>query len=650
MSGNINMSRNVNGNLSVEDIRRVFHPQGCGGPPMSVSGNVNGNLSGNLAGSKGWCSGLARWWSGLARVFPRSPLWRFWLPLLLALGLLNAALSFYGRWPTPWIEWRWQLAPEIALLVLLLGLVIRLAGRPSGRLIGVLAGLLTLLVLVRYFAVMAPALYGRPVNLVADARYVPDLIPMLLQSAPWPLLLGVPLGLLLLLGVLSLMFLALRGALKQLVLALEARAPGRALTLAAGVILATYLAGLASGRPTIVGAFSRPVTLELADQAVLGYRFMTAEAGTALAPDLPPSDLGGVRGAHVVILFAESYGAATLDQPRLAAALAPARADLAAALVETGRQAVSARVRSPTFAGSSWLAHASLLAGVEVKEQEDYSRLLSQPRETLVHRFARAGYRTLAVMPGLRYDWPDGAFYGYDALLDAQALDYGGPAFGWWRIPDQFTLASLDARELTVTATPTGPRLVVLGTISSHAPFHPPPAYQPDWGRLLGEDPFGTDADPPALAGPTSSLGLSSLGGSTEAAGGLESLISDPAAAYAATLDYLLRVLAGWLRHRADLDLVLVVIGDHQPLAAISGEGANWEVPVHLISARSALFQPFLKAGFVPGLIPAVPAIGGMADLTPLVLRAFRSGAGPQRHAGPEAAGVDGLPVWRPGG
>ena len=658
--------------------------------------------------------------------------------LFAALGLLNLALSFHGRWPTLGVEWRWEVSPEIAILVLALGLA---AGggcwRPSRRLLGLLAAVLTLLVVVRYFAVMAPALYGRPVNLLAEARYLPDLLPMLLQSAPWPLLLGVPMALLLLLG---LIYAVLRWALGRVAGALTAATSRRWLTLGAGASLAIWLAGLASPSLTWGPGFSRPVILELADQVRLAHPALAAgsgvgagnsavaapglgtghepearagaaaAAGAGWSPDLPPSNLGRVRGAHVVILFAESYGATTLDQPRLAAALAPARADLAAALTETGRGAVSARVRSPTFAGSSWLTHASFLAGVEVTEYDDYAALLTQDRETLVRRFARAGYRTLAVMPGLRYTWSDGTFYGFEAVLDAQALDYQGPDFGWWRIPDQFTLARLDDRELggrgeapakgsiAEDATPTGakakdvaakdkvasgttsgggttqvvpvaeggmsgvasdesnmagvrddtprPRFVVVGTISSHAPFHPPPPYQPDWGLVLGPEPFTppqpqtqthvqpshpvqepSASDLPqhqqqTLLRPASAPLLHDV--SPPLRGG-ENLLSDPGAAYVTTIDYLLRVLAGWLRHRSELDLVLLVIGDHQPLAAVSGEGANWEVPVHLITARPELREAFLAAGFVPGLEPGFPVLGGMADLSRLVLRAFGS-------------------------
>ena len=73
---------------------------------------------------------------------------------------------------------------------------------------------------------------------------------------------------------------------------------------------------------------------------------------------------------------------------------------------------------------------------------------MTQKRPTLVSVFKSAGYRTVAVMPGLRQAWPEGAFYGFDEIYGAEASTIAVRGFGWWRIPDQFSLAALDAREL----------------------------------------------------------------------------------------------------------------------------------------------------------------------------------------------------------
>ena len=48
-------------------------------------------------------------------------------------------------------------------------------------------------------------------------------------------------------------------------------------------------------------------------------------------------------------------------------------------------------------------------------------------------------------MPGLHESWPEGAFYGFNEIYDEDRLDYRGPPFGWWSVPDQFVIARMDA-------------------------------------------------------------------------------------------------------------------------------------------------------------------------------------------------------------
>ena len=102
--------------------------------------------------------------------------WRPWVALAAALWLLNAALSFHGYWPTPWVEFRRELSPEIALLVLAMSLSAGAGGGPSWHLTAGLAMVMTLLVLGRYTEVMAPAplraahqpVLGRPLPAPGD--------------------------------------------------------------------------------------------------------------------------------------------------------------------------------------------------------------------------------------------------------------------------------------------------------------------------------------------------------------------------------------------------------------------------------------------------------------------------------------------------
>ena len=194
--------------------------------------------------------------------------------------------------------------------------------------------------------------------------------------------------------------------------------------------------------------FPAPVTRTYARQARLIVRARSA-ARTDVLPPSPSmnGDMSRIRGADVLLLFIESYGAVSYERPELAARLAPSRADLEAAIHETHRDVVSAFVESPTFGGNSWLAHITLLSGVEVRDRDTNALLMTQKRDTLVSAFARHGYRTVAMMPGLWQSWPEGVFYGFDEIYSGSRLDYRGPEFGWWDF-DQFTLARMDALEV----------------------------------------------------------------------------------------------------------------------------------------------------------------------------------------------------------
>jgi hypothetical protein len=321
-------------------------------------------------------------------------------------------------------------------------------------------------------------------------------------------------------------------------------------------------------------------------------------------PASPPmhSNLTQLARSDVLLIFMESYGSSTYDRPEFERALRPARARLAAAIHDTGRGVVSAFVTSPTFGGGSVLAHLSVLSGVEVRDMDHYALLMTQTsRPTLVSLFRSAGYRTVAVMPGLRESWPEGAFYGFDKIYGTDALDYHGPGFGWWRIPDQFSLAALDSRELQPR--PRKPVFVFFPTVSTHMPFEPTPPLQSDWRRILTAQPF--DAEP-LRRSLTQTPVWTDLG-----------------KAYVSSVEYFFDTLTSYLRARPDSDFVMIILGDHQPAANVSGEGASWDVPVHVIASSPAILAGLQADGFRPGLVPVRTTAGKMNELGPWSLSAF---------------------------
>jgi hypothetical protein len=463
-----------------------------------------------------------------------------------------------------------------------------------------------------YADVTAFGLYGRDVNLYWDGQHLANVAAMLTGSTP-PWMLAGWLAAAVLTGAVA--ALAARWALGEVATAAAHTGPRRTLAALAAAVVAAFVVATVTLDPADTDdrddLFAVPVTPLVAGQA----RLLVGMAGQGTAAGLgasPPLDVPvALDGADVVLAFVESYGAVTYDRDAVAGPVATAREALAAAAAGTGRAVVSAFVESPTFGGSSWLAHLTLLSGVEVRDGYAHALLMTEPRDTVVRTFARAGYRTVGVMPGLRQAWPEGAFYGFDRVLDFDALDWRGPRFGWWTIPDQFALARLDALERTPG--PRAPVFAVFPTGTSHAPFGPLPPYQPDWDRVLSADPFDAAAVDRALARPPQ--------------------LADLGPGYTRAIGYTLQSLAGYVRENADDDLVLLVVGDHQPPAAVSGADASWDVPVHVVARPGPVLDALRAGGFSSGVTPPRAPIGGMAGLLSVLLDAFGAASGVARAA-----------------
>ena len=92
---------------------------------------------------------------------------------------------------------------------------------------------------------------------------------------------------------------------------------------------------------------------------------------------------------------------------------------------------------------------------------------------------------------------------------------------------------------------------------------------------------------------------------------------------YADAVAYAYETFAGYLRRRAGRDYVMILIGDHQPPALVSGEGAPWDVPIHVITNRPEILDSLAQHGFVRGLTPKRPRLGEMHEAVPLLLDAF---------------------------
>jgi hypothetical protein len=551
------------------------------------------------------------------------PPWRRIAATLLALLLLNGMLSFSTWWPTPGIVPDKRLAPEfVGLWLVLLGLV-AWRGNLSSRTLSALALAYLLLVLGRYLDVTAPSLFGREVNLYWDGPQIPRFLWVTAQDLPWWISAGA-------VAAVALLLWSLHRLLRWAIAVTAEHAVPHALrmrwawlaTAAATVLVAANYAGVRETWPVV----SKPVIPTYVRQADLLLTSMSAQRlGQVLPPSTtlqaaltaaPGKALGTLGGRDVYLIFMESYGAVTYDNPRAVAGLAEARKRFAGDIAAGGKQVVSAFISSPTYGGASDLAHLSVLSGIDLSNPMRHDLLLTTERPTLSTLFRAHGYRVFGLYPALFWEWPERAYYGFDEFLASRELDYRGPPLGYWKIPDQFALARFE--QLHPRGPDAPPRFVFFPTITCHFPFSPVPPYQPDWQRVLGDKPF--DAAELARAESEQVAWLN--------------MVPD----YLRMVDYTLRWLGGFLRQKEPRETVYILVGDHQPTANISGEGSSWDVPVHIVSRDAALLKRFTDQGFRAGLEPPRKSLGGMHELTALVLRAFAAPHAPATLIAAQAA------------
>ena len=506
---------------------------------------------------------------------------------LLALFVLNAFLSMTNWWPTPFVQLDKRLAPEFVLLwVVMLGLVAWRGTLSRGLVVALTMGYL-LLVFGRYFDTTAPALFGRDINLYWDALQIPRVVWVSLKSYPaWVSVLVVAAVIALIWIVFTLLRISIKVAACDAAPYALRRPWALVVTLCAVAVSIANVNGVVATWPYI----SKPVLPTYIRQAkLLGTAFAERHQQKMLAPSPAfDSDLGALRGVDVNLFWLESYGRLAFSNEAIHAQLKPSREALAAQIKASGMQVVSAFAASTTFGGGSELAHLALLSGINTSDPIVHDLLLTTERPTLVTMFRDRGYDTLGLYPALTWDWPEKSFYRFDKFLDARDLGYKGPKLGYWTLPDQFALARLSQLQPITAQSPK--RFTFFPSITSHMPFHPVPPYLADWGQILTDKPFD-DAQMAAVNAQKEDWFNMRPG-------------------FAGMMDYNYQWLAGYLAQPRVRDAIFIVLGDHQPAANVTGEGATWDVPVHIISSNPELLQRFVARGFKPGLEPSEPGVG----------------------------------------
>ena len=313
--------------------------------------------------------------------------------------------------------------------------------------------------------------------------------------------------------------------------------------------------------------------------------------------------LTALRGKDVLLVFVEAYGQLAVQGSSFSAQVDAALSQGDQRLRGAGFAARSGFLTSATYGGISWLAHSSLQAGLWVNNQHRYNQLISAKRFTLAQAFKEAGWRTVDDDPSNDRPWPQGkAFYHWDQIYNRYQVGYHGPSFTYASMPDQYIFSALQRLELGKPHKQ--PLFAEVDTVSSHMPWNRIP-HQIGWqqvgnGSIYNRIPMEHNTgnfwgDPPRVQ-----------------------------AAYGRSIVYSLNTLTKFVQHYGKQNLVMIVLGDHQPLPIVSGQSSNHVVPISIIAHDPKVLKQIGSWGWGPGLQPSRTApVWPMNDFRNRFLTAF---------------------------
>ncbi|MFJ3333190.1 CDP-alcohol phosphatidyltransferase [Streptomyces sp. NPDC086766] len=299
--------------------------------------------------------------------------------------------------------------------------------------------------------------------------------------------------------------------------------------------------------------------------------------GSELVPDL--------RGKDMIFTFIESYGRSAVEDPIMAPGVDRTLDTSTQALARAGFHAKSGWLTSATYGGGSWLGHSTFMSGLWIDNQYRYRTVTAGDHLTLTDAFKKTGaWDTVGVMPGVQKGWPEAKWYGLDKVYNAFQLGYKGPKFSWSTMPDQYALESFQRLEHGRKRDKPLMGFVIL--TSSHQPWAPIP-------KTVGWD----------------QLGDGSVYKGIEAAGTKPAdIITDPTRSreeYGKSVQYSVTALTQWLERYGNENTVLVFLGDHQPIARVSGDHASRDVPCAIVAKDPKVLRKIAGWGWSDGLRPA---------------------------------------------
>ncbi|MFJ4273996.1 CDP-alcohol phosphatidyltransferase [Streptomyces coelicoflavus] len=506
------------------------------------------------------------------------------LSAILVLGALLLPNTFVALEPNRFARIPGE-AVVAAVLLLCLPRVPRLV---AAALFGTALGALTVLNLLD----MGFTEYlGRSFNLVLDWGLLDDAQSFVADSmggaaAAWAAVGAVALALLLL------VLMALAAVRLGELLAAHRERAARGALMAATVWMTCAALGVQTfGVPVATTSASKAAEAQahrvvdtLRDEAAFAKEAKADRFGATPAAQLVPD----LRGKDMIFTFIESYGRSAIEDPVMAPGVGRTLDTGTEALAKAGFHARSGWLTSATYGGSSWLGHSTFLSGLWVDNQQRYRTVTAGDHLTLTKAFEKTGdWDTVGIMPGVQKAWPEADWYGLDKVYDAFGMGYRGPKFSWSTMPDQYALEAF--QRLEHGRERDRPLLAEVILTSSHQPWAPIP-------RMVGWD----------------EVGDGSVYDGIEAAGVKASdVITDSARSkeeYGKSIQYSVTSLTQWLERYGTDDTVLVFLGDHQPLARVSGNEASRDVPVSIVAKDPKVLDAIDDWNWTEGLEPAKDA------------------------------------------
>ncbi|MFE9442635.1 CDP-alcohol phosphatidyltransferase [Streptomyces sp. NPDC006602] len=353
---------------------------------------------------------------------------------------------------------------------------------------------------------------------------------------------------------------------------------------------------------------ARLVKATLHDEAAFAKEAKADTFGDTPASQLLPD----LRGKDVVFTFIESYGRSAIEDPEIAPGVDKTLDASTEALGKAGFHAKSGWMTSATYGGSSWLGHSTTMSGLWIDNQQRYRTVMAGDHLSLTKAFRKTGaWDTVGVMPGVQKAWPEQSFYGLDKVYNAFEMGYKGPKFSWSTMPDQYALEAFQRLEHGKKRDK--PLMSEIILTSSHQPWAPIPKLV-DWDRLGDGSVFG----PIQKAGVSPSRILTDSTRSKQE--------------YGKSVQYSVTSLTQWLERYGTEDTVLVFLGDHQPIARVSGAGASRDVPVSIVAKDPKVLDKIADWNWTDGLKPTKNApVWKMSSFRDRFLTAYGSTPHPSK-------------------